>query len=217
MKKIFLYAILSGLFLPVTAFGAVNPAFRVYLSSDQTVSSSADQLILFNTIVFDTSSAFDFSSSYRYTPQTPGYYWFHCSAWTAVAPTTVNSRAQVQIRKNGVVTAGRQTNNISASNTLLSTPDVTSFLFLNGTTDYVDCVWASSDTNKNIRGGSSATFFEGYLSPLEDTTAIAVTIATTTAISYAPNQDIFNGLLFMWGLIFFVVWFFKIDRKTKQS
>jgi len=32
-----------------------------------------------------------------------------------------------------------------------------------------------------------------------------------------PNQDIFNGILIMWGCIFFVIWFFKIDRKNKSS
>ena len=51
-----------------TGFGGDNtPAFCAYLSADQSVSASTEVKIQFNTEVFDTNSAYDNSSNYRFT------------------------------------------------------------------------------------------------------------------------------------------------------
>jgi len=42
-------------------------------------------------------------------------------------------------------------------------------------------------------------------------------IGSSTVVVYNPNQDVYNLVLLMWGMVFFVIWFFKIDRKNKSS
>jgi hypothetical protein len=46
---------------------ANTPAFKVYLGSNQTVSNTVDTRINLNTEVYDTDSAFDSSTNYRFT------------------------------------------------------------------------------------------------------------------------------------------------------
>ena len=51
-----------------------GPAFSVYRGSNQSLTSSANTKVQFDAEVFDTASAFDSTTNYRFTPQVGGYY-----------------------------------------------------------------------------------------------------------------------------------------------
>lgn len=44
----------------------------------------------------------------------------------------------------------------------------------------------------------------------------STTLATSTTTINDPNRDMFYLLLIMWVALVFVVWFFKMDRKTRK-
>ena len=58
--------------------GAITntPAFNVYLSADQSLSSWATTLITFDTVEFDTANCYNTSTS-RFTPTVAGKYWIY--------------------------------------------------------------------------------------------------------------------------------------------
>ena len=63
-----------------TGFGGANtPAFNVFLSADQTLTNSTWTKIQFNTEAYDTNSAYDNSSNYRFTVPSgqDGKYFFY--------------------------------------------------------------------------------------------------------------------------------------------
>jgi len=62
-----------------TGFPANTPAFNVFLSADQTLTNDTDTKIQFNTEAYDTNSAYDNSSNYRFTVPSgqDGKYFFY--------------------------------------------------------------------------------------------------------------------------------------------
>ena len=54
--------------------GANTPAFAAKMSGTQTISHNSATKVSFDTEVFDTDSAYDHSTNYRFTPQTAGKY-----------------------------------------------------------------------------------------------------------------------------------------------
>ena len=50
------------------------PAFSAYIGSAQTVSPSTTTKLQFNSERFDTASAYDSTTNYRFTPLVAGYY-----------------------------------------------------------------------------------------------------------------------------------------------
>ena len=54
--------------------GANTPAFAAKMSGTQTISHNTATKVTFDTEVFDTDSAYDHSTNYRFTPQTAGKY-----------------------------------------------------------------------------------------------------------------------------------------------
>ena len=54
--------------------GANTPAFAAKMSGTQTISHNTATKVSFDTEVFDTDSAYDHSTNYRFTPQTAGKY-----------------------------------------------------------------------------------------------------------------------------------------------
>ena len=65
--------------LPSGISGQNYPAFEAYLSANQTVSDNAVTKVQFNTKLFDTDSAYDNSTNYRFTPGVAGKYFIYSS------------------------------------------------------------------------------------------------------------------------------------------
>ena len=106
-----------------------GPAFRAYMSSAQTITGLTFTKLQFNTEVFDTASCYD-TATYRFTPNVAGYY--QVSAATYFAAT-----AQLYIYKNGSANmTGPYLNSTGHS--------ILGLVYLNGTTDYIECYYFGS-------------------------------------------------------------------------
>jgi len=112
--------------------GASGPTFRAYRgSSDQSFSQGVVTKIQFNTEDWDTASAYDSTTNYRFTPTTAGYYNFNLNVYLQAAAA---GDCQIILRKNG-------SNNSSAYFGSVPTnwpPAVNGLVYLNGSSDYIE-------------------------------------------------------------------------------
>jgi hypothetical protein len=119
-----------------TGLSAGGPAFSAYRgSSNQNVSTGTWTKAQLNTEDFDTASAFDSTTNYRFTPLIAGYYQINGSI-SPDSTSAFGNGVQAAIYKNGTLYRVGSSYNISA--TLASTPTVTTVVYLNGSTDYVE-------------------------------------------------------------------------------
>ena len=82
--------------------GANTPAFYATMSGNQSYSSSgAVQKVSFDSEYWDTASAYDASSNYRFTPQTSGKYLVYGCVYAATFANESMSGGAVYIKKNG--------------------------------------------------------------------------------------------------------------------
>jgi hypothetical protein len=138
-----------------------GPAFRVYLTANQTVTSGVATKVTLNTETFDTASAFDSTTNYRFTPQVAGYYQFNVTLGAAgTGSLTYN---WVQIYKNGT------SDSIAIYGPYAGTSSygsLSSLVYLNGTTDYIELYANLAGTGTlTVNGGatSTSTYMSGCL------------------------------------------------------
>ena len=130
-----------------------SPAFSAYQSSAQSLSNGIDTKLLFQTKEFDTTTAYDTSTS-RFTPQLAGYY--QISGGFKIA--TTQTSMVLTIRKNGVSAkllnfAGSATAGLCGS----------ALVFLNGTTDYIELYGQQDTTAQNTVPQADQTYFQAFL------------------------------------------------------
>jgi len=97
-----------------TGVGGVNtPAFLVRRSSNQSISDATGTKIQFDTEVYDSASAFDSSSNYRFTVPSgqAGKYYFYGTVTISSEADSANVNSQVYIYKNGSIIAQYENNN----------------------------------------------------------------------------------------------------------
>lgn len=129
-----------------------GPAFSAYQSSAQTLSSNTTTKIQFQTKEFDTNSNFDNTTNYRFTPTVAGYYQVNATInWG-----TTNTRGFIQFYKNGSVY--KQGSNIG----LCDGQTVSSVVFLNGTTDYIE-LYGTITVGQALLSGIQYTWFNGSM------------------------------------------------------
>jgi hypothetical protein len=135
--------------------GASGPAFNVYLSGGSvSVSSGTSTKVPFNAKTFDTASAFDATTNYRFTPLTAGYYQLNATLSVGGTPLT---RAILSIFKNGSEFVRFYDQNVGTN-----TQDSGSTLaYFNGSTDYAECYVYLIGTSPSITPGSFQTQFSG--------------------------------------------------------
>jgi hypothetical protein len=142
----------------VVVGASAAPAFSAYQSSAQTLSNNAFTKIQFQTKEFDTASCFDATTNYRFTPTVAGYYQVN----GAITLNAALGIAVISIYKN---------NNLFKSggqillSTSYATPNISTIIYLNGTTDYIELFGLqSSGSNATIySGGSSYNYFQAFL------------------------------------------------------
>ena len=139
-----------------TAFAA--PAFSAYQSTLQSFPNAAFAKVLLQTKEFDTASAFDAVTNYRFTPLVAGYYQVSgCFNLTSSAAAVIAS-----IFKNGAeFKRGNQYGTAAGSG---AAADVSALVFLNGTTDYLELFgFQSSGAAINTATGVPYTYFQAFL------------------------------------------------------
>lgn len=143
--------------LAIDALGNVKsaalaaPAFSVYPNATQSLPAGTATKILLQSKEFDTASAFDNVTNYRFTPQVAGYYQVNGSLAHASSSETV-----AYVYKNGISTknGGDFLNTSSAT--------VAALVYLNGSTDYIE-LWCYSSVIVTTVAAPNSTYFQAFL------------------------------------------------------
>jgi len=129
-----------------------GPAFSAYQSaSSQSVSSGTWTKITFDVEEFDTNSNF---ASNRFTPTVAGYYQLNSSlavvsSFTSIIPAIYKNGSQYKVGNRG-----NSTTQLNAN--------VSSLVYLNGSTDYVE-IYVYLGTGQGMNNGSDQTYFNGSM------------------------------------------------------
>ena len=135
------------------------PAFSAYNSSATTLTSATYTKVALQTEVFDTNSYFDNSTNYRFTPLVSGYYQINGGVSTNNPAGAVTSA----IYKNGSVYA-KGSINVPQAATTLAASVVSSIVYLNGSTDYVELYGLQTNgSSQTTNANSYDTYFNGSL------------------------------------------------------
>ncbi len=131
-----------------------GPAFSAYASTGTAVSADTWTKITFNTESFDTNSNF---ASSRFTPTVAGYY--DISACIGVSSTAAQN-IWIAIYKNGSVwqygTLMGQPASVGGLNNMAG------FVYLNGSTDYIE-IYGLSSVAQTLSTGAAFTYFNGAM------------------------------------------------------
>lgn len=131
------------------------PTFYAYASGTPSFSASTVTKVALNSELFDTSSCFDSSSNYRFTPTVAGYYLINCSTAFVSAG---QSQASTMVHKNGTMYA-RWESRATQSYYLAGGSTI---VYLNGSTDYIES-YLYCNGNGYIDNGQQYTCMSGML------------------------------------------------------
>ena len=141
------------------------PAFQASISGDQSLSDGVKAKIQFDTELFDTDSAYDNSTNYRFTPQVAGKYLVYGAVSLWQDDNTDLKLASILIYKNGSV-VNKTYDSFLASYTRGSSQQLTVAVDMNGSSDYVEIygeIQISSGASGLIAESSDGrTFFGAY-------------------------------------------------------
>jgi hypothetical protein len=108
------------------------PAFSAYASVSQTITNGVATKLQANTEEFDTNGNYDNATNYRFTPTVAGYY--QVSGQISATSSVTVTRIIPVIYKNG--TAFKY--GVDMTVTIASRSAVSSLIYFNGSTDYVE-------------------------------------------------------------------------------
>ena len=128
-----------------------GPTFSAYQSSSQTLPTSTYTKIQFQTEEWDTDSAYDNATNYRFLPTVAGYYQISAS----VAMISSNCPVILQIYKNG--SSYKVIHNTNPAN--ISNATGSGLVYLNGTTDYAE-IYAWFGTGQGTANAQKDTYFQ---------------------------------------------------------
>lgn len=128
-----------------------QPAFSAYATAIQTVSVNTFTKVVLNAKDFDTASAFDATTNYRFTPLVAGYYQINATIFYNANSTS--GLGYIAIYKNGSnykTSAGSfQANGYMPLN-------ISSVVYFNGSTDYIELyTYQNSSLSANTQATSS--------------------------------------------------------------
>lgn len=132
------------------------PAFSAYRSgSNQSVTAGQWTKVQAQTEEYDTASAYDNSTNYRFTPQVAGYY--QVNAQLTPSGTSI-TRVLSSIYKNGTI------HKIGTDHTVDGRSIVSALIYLNGTSDYIEMFGFVSATTAGFYAATGAdTYFQATL------------------------------------------------------
>ena len=139
---------------------AVNgPAFRAYVSVNQTITSGSQQKATFGAETFDTLSNFATS---RFTPTVEGYYQFN--ATVRIAGGTTTGECMIVLYKNGSEYARGNNEAGTEQGASFYSMQVSDIAYANGTTDYFEVyIQQTSGASKDTQSGSAISYFSGSM------------------------------------------------------
>jgi hypothetical protein len=147
----------SGVNAGIQVASYAAPAFSATQPNSQSFSSAVATKITFNNKEFDTNSNYDNTTNYRFTPTVAGYY--QISAAVGLNATS-GTTGLIFIYKNGS-SYRRGTQTSSAGSTYDAT--VSSLIYFNGTTDYVEIYVYLSGTSPSTTTDTNSNWFTGAM------------------------------------------------------
>lgn len=135
-----------------------GPAFYAYASSNQSITANSSTKLQINTEVFDTASCYD-TSTYRFTPNVAGYYQISGNCYWG----TNSVRTLIIIYKNG--SSFVLGNALGGDSGGYAAGTVSSTIYLNGSTDYVELYLNPTSNGVTALAGTVPyyTWFSGAL------------------------------------------------------
>ena len=141
-----------------------TPAFEAQLNGNQTVSNDTSTKLEFDTETFDTDGAYDSTTNYRFTPQTPGKYYVYCKVEHYGGTTNSLTAAYLQIKKNG---------STEINSEFSAYPDAilhkifiynAGIIEMNGSSDYVEAFiqGEGSNSTQEVKWNAKTTLFGAY-------------------------------------------------------
>jgi hypothetical protein len=135
------------------------PAFSAYNSSSTTLSAGTYTKVALQTELFDTNSNFDSTTNYRFTPTVAGYYQIN----GGVSTNNPAGAVTAAIYKNGSIYA-KGSINVPQAATTLAASVVSSVVFFNGSTDYVELyALQTNGSSQTTNANSFDTYFNGSM------------------------------------------------------
>lgn len=136
-----------------------TPAFSAYLATNQSIATSTITKVTVDTKEFDTATCFNTSTN-RFTPNVAGYYQINVGGTFSGVSTT--NAVVMYIYKNG--SSYKQVYYSYNSGSGTGGGMVSSIVYMNGTTDYLE-FYAYQQTGSSVPliGGSAFTVFNGAL------------------------------------------------------
>ena len=125
---------------------AAGPAFSAYNNASQSIANSTETKVILNTEEFDTASAFDSTTNYRFAPTVAGYYQFNAVV-RPIASTNL-ATAYLSFYKNGnVLVRGSEFSGGITTGAAIQI-QANYLIYLNGSGDYIElyAVLAGSGT-----------------------------------------------------------------------
>ena len=138
------------------------PAFSAYGNASQTVSANTFTKVTLNAKEFDTNNNFDSTTNYRFTPTVAGYY--QINGQINFNSTISITRALLGIYKNGSAYKwGNDFNTTTAISGFRAV--VSSIIYFNGSTDYVELYGFVGGSGTFTFAGSSTAddYFNGSM------------------------------------------------------
>ena len=137
-----------------------GPAFSAYQNSGGSIGNNVATKVAFQVESFDTNSAYDKDTNYRFQPQVAGYYQIY--AQTRLGGSGAAYEAYLAINKNGSeYVRGSNSSKIQGG---FETPSVNSLVYLNCSTDYVEIyAFQSSGSSQSTAPYNWATFFQASM------------------------------------------------------
>ena len=128
------------------------PAFSATASANQTITNATNTKIQFNTKTFDTASAFDNTTNYRFTPLVAGYYQV---TGTVQMQSNATGPVYLFLYKNGssYTTLSSFANSVTLNNVTCGSL----LMYLNGSTDYIELYVSQSSGTSLTLYGTAAT------------------------------------------------------------
>jgi hypothetical protein len=147
----------------LTVGATAAPSFSAYATANQSVTSGVATKVVLNAEEWDTASAFDSTTNYRFTPAVAGYY--HFDAMCRNTSATAMTDTWIALYKNGSVY--KRSQELGNQNVMTNAQIVLSEMcYLNGSTDYIELYVSISGTSTvldNTSGQPYAARLTGFL------------------------------------------------------
>jgi hypothetical protein len=146
-----------------TVGATAAPSFSAYANANQTLTSNVSTKVILQLEEWDTASAFDNATNYRFTPTVAGYYKFDATLrW---ACTGAASGVWLALYKNGSLY--KRSFELGSLNSMQNGQILLSEMCsLNGSTDYVELYCLVAGTSPSLDGTSGSPYssrFSGFL------------------------------------------------------